>query len=131
LLTNYHRFCLLFRFAATLNVEHALAVLLDFHRTQDWFYSFRWLPPRFYKSRLKNAPFTLREEHVFFTHKMLSPDGFDSYNGTLSPKEYRAKYRENMDLAPKGKELQDPSKYANKERKEANLEKRYGFLIRD
>jgi hypothetical protein len=62
---------------------------------------------------------------------MLSPDGFDSYNGTLSPKEYRAKYRENMDLAPKGKELQDPSKYANKERKEANLEKRYGFLIRD
>ena len=33
-------------FTAALNIDACLPIINDFRNTKDWFYSFRWLPPR-------------------------------------------------------------------------------------
>ena len=33
-------------YSAALNIDACVPVLNDFRNTKDWFYSFRWIPPR-------------------------------------------------------------------------------------
>ena len=93
-----------------LNVDHCVAILADYKFSKDWFYSFRWLPARVYRNRLKDqGGFTPRMEAVYMAHRQLSPmtpkgkkvDGEDICH-TLSdykvhmmhPHEYRQRYKE-------------------------------------
>ena len=121
----------LISFTSCLNVEHCVAILDDYARTDDWFYSFRWVPARFFKNRLKSSPYTLEAEHLFFTHKDLMPEGYETEIGRLGPKEYRARYKANMAKAPKSRQLQDPEKYAFTEQKWKRENRKYGFLLND
>jgi len=93
-----------------LNVDHCVAIMADFKYSKDWFYSFRWIPARVFRNRLKdNSGFTPRMEAVFIAHKTLSPqvDGFGRKSGekilgkeisdyrilTMQPNEYRHEYK--------------------------------------
>ena len=88
-----------------LNVDHCVAILADYKFSKDWFYSFRWIPSRVFRNRLK-APggYTPRMEAVYKAHKALSPSVVDveKYGNevtlhslvTMPPHEYRHKYRE-------------------------------------
>ena len=97
-----------------LNVDHCVAIMADYKFSKDWFYSFRWLPARLYRNRLKDqGGFTPRMEAVYMAHKQLSPmieatskgkklDGEEGLGQELSnykihtmhPNEYRQKYKE-------------------------------------
>ena len=92
-----------------LNVDHCVAIMADFKYSKDWFYSFRWIPSRVFRNRLKdNSGFTPRMEAVFIAHKTLSPqvDGLarksreilgkemsDYRILTMQANEYRHEYR--------------------------------------
>ena len=88
-----------------LNVDHVVAIMADYKFSKDWFYSFRWIPSRVFRNRLK-APggYTPRMEAVYKAHKALSPSVVDveKYGNevtlhslvTMPPHEYRHKYRE-------------------------------------
>ena len=39
----------IFRMSPSLNVDHLVAIMGDFYNTEDWLYSFRWIPPRLFK----------------------------------------------------------------------------------
>ena len=103
-----------------LNVDTCVAIMADFKFTNDWFYSFRWVPARVYKNRLKNPQgATTQMEAVFIAHRDLSPNGsfkkreydtdgsFTENEGmnelalhelvNMSPKEYRRRYKEIME----------------------------------
>merc|ERR1719431_1139296 len=95
-----------------LKKEHVVAILADYRQTRDWMYAFRWVPPRFFQSRLKAGPFPRREEAVYLAHKSLSPQITWSNEWCLSPKEYRQKYIEFLKQVPANdRTLQDPAKY--------------------
>ena len=34
-------------FTSSLNIDACVPILNDFRNTKDWFYSFRWIPPRY------------------------------------------------------------------------------------
>jgi hypothetical protein len=92
-------------------VDHVIAILNDFTHTRDWFYSFRWIPPRFFKNRLKSSDYTSEQEQIFFAQRSLNPNSFPNLFG-LTPKEYRAKYVEIMRQADKSDDFRpDPAKY--------------------
>ena len=60
--------------ANELNVDHVVGIMADFKFSKDWFYSFRWLPARIFRNRLKAAGgFTPRMEAVYLAHHELSP----------------------------------------------------------
>ena len=105
-------------FDDVLNVDTVVAILLDFYRTKDWFYSFRWVPARAFKKKLASQHgYTFQEEYIYLTHRKLMPENYVSENGALNPTLYRQKYSELLNLAPKSKELQTSGKYhRNKER---------------
>ena len=94
-----------------LNVDHCVAIMADFKYSKDWFYSFRWVPPRIYRNRLKSQEgFTPRMEAVYLAHKQLHPMtndskiekyGEESENElstyktlTMHANEYRERYKE-------------------------------------
>ena len=92
-----------------------MAIMLDYQKTQDWFYACRWIQPRNFKNVLKNpGGFTLKQEYVYLTHRYLFPEDFESELGALNPQQYRQKYEELLSLAPKDDKLQNPEKYMNK-----------------
>ena len=95
-----------------LNVEHVVAIMADFCATKDWFYACRWIPPRLFRNILKSAPFTVKQEYVYLTHKKLHPtEGYLSPNGQLQPTLYKRLFSKYLSLAPDTLELQDPMKY--------------------
>ena len=60
--------------ANELNVDHVVGIMADFKFSKDWFYSFRWLPARIFRNRLRSAGgFTPRMEAVYLAHRELSP----------------------------------------------------------
>ena len=94
-----------------LNLEQCLAILHDYRLTRDWFYSFRWVPPRKFKNMLKTSPYTSESENVYFAQLALSPENFWSDLGRMNSTTYRKKYLDIMKSAPKSDKLQDPNKY--------------------
>ena len=112
---NFYDFYNLFRFSDSLNLDAIVAIMLDFQRTQDWFYAFRWIPPRNFKNVLRSpGGFTFMQEYVYLTRRYLYPEDFESELGALNPQQYRKKYEELLSLAPKDDQLQNPEKYRNK-----------------
>ena len=77
-----------------LNVDHMVGVMADFRATQDWFYSFRWVPPRFFRNKLQSHA-SPRTEAVYTAHKALSPQSSEELI-RLGPREYRRRYKEIM-----------------------------------
>ena len=93
-----------------LNVDHCLGIMADFKFTKDWLYSFRWVPPRVYRNRLKGIDgFTPQMEAVYIAHKELCPTAGNYSNlgegdedqgelnshrlYTMPPNEYRRRYK--------------------------------------
>ena len=97
-----------------LNVDHVVGIMADFKFSKDWLYSFRWVPARSYRNRLKSpGGYTPRMEAVYMAHKELSPTVASPYksigtdqneNGeqtelslhnlvTMSSYEYRRRYK--------------------------------------
>ena len=106
-----------FRFSDSLNLDTIVAIMLDYQRTQDWFYAFRWIPPRNFKNVLRSpGGFTFMQEYVYLTRRYLYPEDFESELGALNPQQYRKKYEELLSLAPKDDQLQNPEKYRNKKK---------------
>jgi hypothetical protein len=107
-----------------------MAIMNDFTNTRDWFYSFRWIPPRFFKNRLKSGHYTSEMEQIFIAQKTLNPSS-QIHLLNLPPKEYRSRYVEIMRQADKSPNFKpDPEKYTfkNKESREQRL---YGMLRLD
>ena len=79
---------LCFSFGAELNVDHMFGVMLDFMSTGDWFYSLRWMPSRFFRTRqgLEDP----RSFASYEAHRKLNPNSFEEVTG-MTPREYRAR----------------------------------------
>lgn len=84
-----------------LNVDACLAIMCDLRETQDWFYAFRWVAPRFLARRIKSGSPHLEHSLVYRAHKYLSPfrgkpvdQGI--YNRNLNPAQYREYYKKIM-----------------------------------
>ena len=117
-----------FRFKAQLHFHSILAILLDFRRTQDWFYAMRWVPHQEMVKILRAAPFTFKQEYAYLAHKKLFPfppisggHGYTTREGQMNPQEYRAKYSELVALAPDSDEKQSPDKYLQKVKEYHNI----------
>ena len=105
-----------------LPVHFAAGVLLDYCQTRDWFYACRWVDPEIFRMVLKKtSKFTIKQEFVYLIQRKLHPTSFDSYNGALTPHQYRAKYTEYMNLAPDDGKLIVSDKYAQRGLDRANL----------
>ena len=116
-----------FSIAPILNVDHAISILVDFTHTKDWFYSFRWIPPRFFKNRLKTANYTSEQEQIFLAQRSLNPNSFPEQLN-MTPKKYRAKYVEIMNQSDKTANFEaDPEKYRFKGREDRERRK-YGIF---
>ena len=73
------------------------------NRTQDWFYSLRWVPSRHFKNLLKGGTFTHKQEYIYLTHRKLSPtrkdqSGYETKMGMLNPQQYRKMYSDLVSL---------------------------------
>ena len=128
-----------------LNIDHCVAIMADFKFTNDWFYSFRWVPARLFKNRLKSPHgYTAEMEAVFMAHKKLSPSTPSNYsneNGevneslehaliNITPNEYRRKYKEIMETWLKNSDTSKVPEY-NKYQwhgKEHYTTSKYGHL---
>ena len=89
--TLYYALKFSYRFTHALNIETVVEIMLDYRRTRDWFYAFRWVPSRFFRNLLK-APYTFKQEYTYLAHHKLQPEGFDDDNAMLNPKQYRMKF---------------------------------------
>lgn len=108
----------------TLNVDHAISIMSDFTQTKDWFYSFRWIPARFFKNRLKADDYTSEMEQAYRAQNALSPNN----RIFLGPREYRERYAEIMSQADRSKKFRpNPDKYRF-HNKVAREERLYGAL---
>ena len=91
---------------------------MDYRRTQDWFYSLRWIPPAEFK-RILCFKYKIRQEYVYLTHKKLHPlkRKWDHWSltreGRMSPQDYKDVYAELIGMAPHSQKLLDPRKYLN------------------
>ncbi len=79
--------------SAELNVDHAASVLADFRLTRDWFFSFRWIPARFFRNRLYATSYSSSLESVYRAHSALSPQTHLELTD-MTPREYRRRYAE-------------------------------------
>ena len=135
--------------ARELNVDHCVAIMADFKFTKDWLYSFRWVPPRFYRNRLKSKEgYTPQMEAVYIAHKELSPCSANTTYRTeenetenelhihrlqtMPPHEYRQRYKtivenwvKNTKPSANGRLYNDKYTWNNKEEW---TEKKYGTL---
>ena len=55
---------------ADLNVETCVAIMTDLKYSQDWFYSLRWVPPRFFGNRLKSGDASMEHRLLYRAHKV-------------------------------------------------------------
>jgi len=73
----------------------------DFLHTGDWFYSFRWVPPKHFKLRLEcnskrhNAN-VLPDTALFEAHSLLSPAGSNNLLHRMTPATYRRRFKEQL-----------------------------------
>ena len=88
--------------APDLNVETCIAIMNDMKFSNDWFYSFRWVPSRFFYHRASEPGATHQHRLSYRAHQALSPpnagDGgkYDQLQA-LSPRHYRELYRRIME----------------------------------
>ena len=119
-----------FRVAPNFNVDHMIAIMNSWAHTKDWFYSFRWIPPRFFKNRLKSMNYTSEMEQIFIAQKTLSPSSYVDHLA-MTPKEYRTRYVEILKQADNSPNfVSDPEKYRFKG-KEEREQRMYGIFIND
>ena len=69
---------------------------------QDWFYSLRWVPSRYFGNRVKTGSQLLEHKLTYRAHKMLNPcshinEEHAARNKRLTPREYRKLYQMIMD----------------------------------
>ena len=77
-------------------------VLMDYRRSRDWFYAFRWLYPSYFLRVLAySKTYTYKQEYTYLTHRKLHPEHIQSYLGMMTPQEYRSEYERYMSYAPK------------------------------
>ena len=80
---------------ADLNVETCVAIMNDLKYSQDWFYSLRWVPSRFFHNRLKSDNGGNLENRLLYrAHSMLSPvhhrgEEVSARNRLLTPREHK------------------------------------------
>ena len=80
----------------------SVLVLTDYRKSKDWFYAFRWLNSSFYLRVLAYSyTYTYKQEYTYLTHRKLQPDKINTYNGIMTPQQYRSEFERYMSLAPK------------------------------
>ena len=84
-----------------LNIETCVGIMTDMKHSQDWFYSFRWVPARFFGNRIRTGSQELEHKLTYRAHKALSPccvldEGACARNRHLSPRQYRDYYHRIM-----------------------------------
>jgi len=99
---------------ADLNIDTCLAIMADMKASDDWFYSFRWVPGRYLFNRSSEAEGPLVGENGLFNehqrpyiaHRALSPTCKDMNTGVknkmMSPRTYRDMYRRLMKARTSG-----------------------------
>jgi len=83
---------------AELNVETCVAIMADYKYSQDWFYSFRWIPSRIFNNRVLRGSPHMEHRLAYRSHKALSPithvsDEIAKRNRMLTPRQYRDYYQ--------------------------------------
>jgi len=86
---------------AELNVETCVGIMTDYKYSQDWFYSFRWVPSRYFHNRITAGSPHMEHRLAYRAHKYLSPTQHTSHeitlrNRNLSPRQYRDYYQRIM-----------------------------------
>ena len=83
---------------AELNVEVCIAIMNDMKYSNDWFYSLRWVPTRFFQTRASGPGASQQHKLAYRAHQALSPNGKDRNEvlQALSPRQYRELYRRVM-----------------------------------
>jgi len=86
---------------AELNVETCVGIMTDYKYSQDWFYSFRWVPSRYFHNRIIAGSPHMEHRLAYRAHKFLSPtqhlsDEITKRNRNLSPRQYRDYYKRIM-----------------------------------
>jgi len=89
---------------ADLNIDTCLAIMCDMKASNDWFYSFRWVPPRLLLNRVKTAPkldrANIQNQLVHLAHTVLCPNNKNPdqivRNRMLNPRSYRELYQRVM-----------------------------------
>lgn len=65
--------------------------MADFKWSHDWFYSFRWVPARFFRNRILSQGSSPSLEATYRAHSELSPQTHEHLRD-LRPAEYRRRY---------------------------------------
>lgn len=107
-----------------------VAILADYRATKDWMYAFRWVSPRCFRAKLASQPYTFKEEFIYFAQRELHPETYYHDNGRLNKLQYKQKFLEILQQAPKDTALQNPEKYATEKRgKYDKYEKNANFFL--
>lgn len=75
-----------------------MAIMADFRATGDWFFSFRWVPARFFRNKILSYGSSAEREATYIAHSKLSPQNHPDLQ-YLRPAEYRRQYRKAMQEA--------------------------------
>ena len=77
-------------------------ILMDYRKSRDWFYAFRWLYPTYFLRVLAySKAYTYKQEYTYLTHRKLYPEDINNPLGLMNPQVYRAEYERYMSYAPK------------------------------
>jgi len=85
-------------FTSSLNIDACVPILNDFRNTKDWFYSFRWIPPRYIRKVVENRGMSKDEFAIVEAMRKLSPvqPNVPSEVAGLNQTAYRQKYLESL-----------------------------------
>lgn len=83
---------------AELNIDTCVAVMCDMKASQDWFYSLRWVPSRYFANRIKDIENPNPEHQLAYRcHRALSPTIGDKDRSArmriINAKKYREMYQ--------------------------------------
>ena len=83
---------------ADLNVESCVAIMADMKYSNDWFYSLRWVPSRYFYRRVESGGGSHQHKLAYRAHRALTPINPEGSTGDrlagLSPRQYRELYQQ-------------------------------------
>ena len=107
-------------FREALNLEQVVGILLDYRMSRDWFYAFRWVPPRRYKVHCNIGLYDPQKEQHYRARDALFPSNFWSDLGRMNHTLYRQKYDEIFKNPP----LLEPEDIPDRSQKNENFIRR-------
>ena len=92
--------------AAELNVEACIAIMNDMKYSNDWFYSMRWVPTRFFYQRASEPGASQQHKLAYRARQALAPGSGKEWVQSLSPSQYRHLYRKVIEAKSREKTAQ-------------------------